>query len=58
KSLDVASDIKPPERTEECDVSCAVAISNLAEMPEMLGAKEEAKLKFRDPEALSLAKGM
>ncbi|KAL7267407.1 hypothetical protein RUND412_010012 [Rhizina undulata] len=56
KALDVASDIKPPERTEECDVGCAVAISNLAEMAEMLGAKEEAEFKFR--EALSLAKGM
>lgn len=56
KAIDVAANIKPPTRDEECDMGCAVALHNLAEFAEMKGDFDEAKKKFR--EAISLAKAV
>lgn len=56
KALAVAAKIAPPERTEECDVGCAVATHNLGEFAEMDGNIKEARKKFE--EAKSLAKAM
>jgi hypothetical protein len=56
KSLDVAAGIKPPRRTDECDIGCAVATHNLGEFAEMEGNVSEARKKYE--EASSLAKAM
>ena len=57
KSLAVASQIQPPERTEECDVGCAVATHNLGEFAEMLGKVEEAREKYQEAKSLAKAVG-
>ena len=57
KALDVARDIKPPERTEECDVGCAVATHNLGEFAEMAGDMEGARRRYREAVSLSRAVG-
>ncbi|CAD0113002.1 unnamed protein product [Aureobasidium uvarum] len=44
KALDLAADIQPPTRDEECDIGCAVALHNLA--------------KKRYKEAISLARAI
>jgi hypothetical protein len=56
KAIDVAAQIKPPARDEECDVGCAVALHNLGEFAEMKGDLAEAGKKFR--EAVSLARAV
>lgn len=56
KAIDVAAQIKPPVRDEECDMGCAVALHNLGEFAEMKGDLNEARKKFR--EAVSLAKAV
>lgn len=56
KALKVAENIKPPDRTEECDTGCAVAMYNLAEFAEMLGDRDLARQRYM--EAVSLAKGL
>ncbi|KAK5133536.1 hypothetical protein LTR08_007673 [Meristemomyces frigidus] len=56
KALDVAAEIRPPERDGECDVGCAVATHNLAEFAEMLGDTVEAKRRYG--EAVSLARAV
>jgi hypothetical protein len=55
-SLETSSKIQPPERDEECDVSCAVATHNLGEFAEMEGKVAEARKLYE--EAQSLAKAM
>ena len=57
KALEVAAALKPPERTEECDVGCAVATHNLAEFAEMDGDLAEARKRYEEAEALSRAIG-
>jgi tetratricopeptide (TPR) repeat protein len=57
KALDIAAAIKPPERDEECDMGCAVAMHNLGEFAEMLGNKQEARQKYLEAVALSRAIG-
>lgn len=52
----VAAGVRPPERSEECDVGCAVATHNLGEFAEMLG--DTAKARDRYGEALSLARAI
>lgn len=54
KAIELATNIAPPERTEECDLACAVATHNLAEFAEMDGDIAAARLKYE--EAKSLAK--
>lgn len=56
KALEIAAATQPPERTEECDLGCAVATHNLGEMAEMLGDMGEAKRRYQ--EAASLAKAI
>ncbi|ORY07649.1 hypothetical protein BCR34DRAFT_570465 [Clohesyomyces aquaticus] len=56
KALDRAAAISPPERTNECDVGCAVATHNLGEFLEMDGRLKEARQKYE--EAFSLAKAV
>jgi hypothetical protein len=46
KSIAVAAKIAPPERTEECDIGCAVATHNLGEFAEMDGNIVEAQRRF------------
>ncbi|KAK5108318.1 hypothetical protein LTR62_008414 [Meristemomyces frigidus] len=57
KALSVAASIQPPERTEECDIGCAVATHNLGEFAEMLGQREEAKKLYGEAKALARAIG-
>lgn len=56
KALDQAATIKGAERTEECDVGCAVATHNLGEFFEMEGKVKEARGKYE--EAAKLAKSV
>jgi len=56
KAIDVAAQIKPPARDEECDMGCAVALHNLGEFAQMRGDFVEASKKFT--EAVSLAKAV
>ena len=56
KALDVAAGIQPPERTEECDLGCAVATHNLGEFAEMNQQISLAKQKYQ--EAVSLARAI
>jgi tetratricopeptide (TPR) repeat protein len=57
KALAVAADLKPPERTEECDTGCAVALHNLGEFAEMEGLMEEARAKYEEARGVSKAIG-
>jgi len=56
KALQLAADIKSPDRTEECDRGCVVVTHNLGELAEMAGNIEEAKKRYK--EAQSLAEGI
>lgn len=56
KAIDVAEHIQPPVRTEECDVSCAVATYNLGELAEMRRDFEGARKRYE--EARDFAKGI
>jgi len=56
KALQLAADIKSPDRTEECDRGCAVATHNLGELAEMAGNVTEAKKRYT--EARNLAEGI
>ena len=57
KSLSIAAAIKPPDRNEECDVGCAVAIHNLGEFAEMDGDIAEARRRYEEAKGLSKAIG-
>ena len=56
KALSLGQQIKPPQRTEECDVGCIVATHNLGELAEMVGDKKNAVIRYQ--EAVSLARGI
>ncbi|KAH8820813.1 hypothetical protein F5884DRAFT_765315 [Xylogone sp. PMI_703] len=56
KAIDVAAKVAPPERTEECDIGCAVATHNLGEFAEMDGNIATARKLYE--EAKSIAKGI
>jgi len=56
KALTLSRSIAPPDRTEECDVGCAVATHNLGEFAEMSGRIADASTLYREAE--SLAKGI
>lgn len=53
KAIALATNIAPPERTEECDLACAVATHNLAEFAEMDGDIAAARLKYEEAKSLS-----
>jgi len=53
KALALASSIKPPERTEECDEGCAVATINLGDFALMSGDIAEASRRFEEGRGLS-----
>jgi hypothetical protein len=57
KALAVAGSITPPERTEECDMGCAVATHNLGEFAEMDGDIVEARKRYIEAKGLSKAIG-
>ena len=57
KSLAVAAKIRPPERTEECDVGCAVGIHNLGEFAEMDGNIVEARKRYEEANSIAKAVG-
>jgi hypothetical protein len=56
KAIKLSQSISPPNRTEECDVGCAVATHNLGEFAEMAGSIHEASKLYQEAE--SLAKGI
>jgi tetratricopeptide (TPR) repeat protein len=57
QALALARTIAPPERTEECDVGCAVATHNLGEFAEMMHDHVEARKRYEEAAALSRAIG-
>ena len=57
KALTLAASIAPPDRTEECDVSCAVATHNLGEFAELDGNIQEARRRYEEAAALAKAIG-
>lgn len=57
KALAVAAAIKPPERTEECDMGCAVATHNLGEFAEMDGDIAEARRRYEEAGSLARVVG-
>lgn len=57
KAIEIGSAVAPPDRTEECDVACAVATHNLAEFAEMIGDFKEARLKYADAESVAKVLG-
>ena len=57
RALALASSIKPPERTEECDEACAVATINLGDFAMMEGDLAEARKRFEEGKSLSKAIG-
>jgi tetratricopeptide (TPR) repeat protein len=57
KAVALAAKCAPPERTEECDMACAVATHNLGEFAEMDGNITEARKKFEEAKSLAKAIG-
>lgn len=57
KAIAKAAAIKPPDRSEECDVGCATATHNLGEFFEMEGKIQEARQKYTEAESLAKAIG-
>jgi tetratricopeptide (TPR) repeat protein len=57
KALAMAQSIPAPERTEECDVACAVTTHNLAELAHVAGDDVTAKRLFQEAKTLSKAIG-
>ena len=53
KAIEIANNIKPPNRTEECDMGCAVAMHNLGEFAEMDGDIREARRRYAEAVGLS-----
>jgi hypothetical protein len=57
KALAIAQAVQPPERTEECDIACAVTTHNLGELAHMSGDEVTAKRLFQEAKNLSKAIG-
>lgn len=53
KAIEVSANIQAPNRTEECDVGCAVATHNLGEFAEMDGDIAEARRRYEEAKNLS-----
>lgn len=56
KALSLAQTIPKEDKTEECDIGCAVATHNLAEFAEMDGEVEEARRLYG--EAVKMARSV
>ncbi|QDS68281.1 hypothetical protein FKW77_010645 [Venturia effusa] len=56
-ALHLSQSIKPPDRTEECDIGCAAATHNLGEFAEMAGDLATATKYYREAESLAKAVG-
>lgn len=57
KAIELTANIAPPDRTEDCDLACAVATHNLAEFAEMDGDIAAARLKYEEAKSLAKAVG-
>ncbi|KAI9849844.1 MAG: hypothetical protein M1837_000058 [Sclerophora amabilis] len=55
KALELAGNIKPPDRTEKCDTGCATVVQNLGQMAESEGNLAEARRRFEEAKSLSKA---
>jgi hypothetical protein len=55
KALTLSQSIAPPDRTDECDMGCAVATHNLGEFAEMSGNLSEASSRYQEAESLAKA---
>jgi hypothetical protein len=53
KALDLAGSLPTANKTEECDIACAVATHNLGEIAQMMGDINEARSKFEQAKAMS-----
>ncbi|KIW07623.1 uncharacterized protein PV09_01570 [Verruconis gallopava] len=53
KALASAQALEPPERTEECDIACAVITHNLGELANMSGDVVTAKRLFQEAKTFS-----
>lgn len=53
KAIEVASKIEDENRTEECDIGCAVATHNLGEFAEMDENIAEARQRYEEANKLS-----
>lgn len=58
KAVRLAQQIKPPERTTECDQGCAVATMNLADFAMMDGRRAEAEHLWREGRSLCQSVGL
>lgn len=54
-ALALAQAVPPPNRTEECDIACAVITHNLAELASLSGDIVSAKSLFQEAKSLSIA---
>lgn len=57
KALSFANGVKSPEKTEECNIGCAVAMHNLGEFAEMEGLVAEARQRYTEASGLAKAAG-
>lgn len=57
KALAMAQTVQPPERTDECDIACAVTTHNLGELAHMSGDDVTARRLFQEAKTLSRAIG-
>jgi len=53
KALKLAETIRPPARTDECDLGCTFAMHNLAEFAEMLGDVELARKRYLEAKQMA-----
>lgn len=57
RALELADNIKPPMRDEECDHGCVVATHNLGEFAEMDGNVAEARERYEQAGSIAHAIG-
>ena len=53
KAVEMSRQIGPPDRDDECDIGCAVALHHLAGFAERDGQIEEARAKYQQSLSLS-----
>ena len=57
KALAMAQTVQSPERTDECDIACAVTTHNLGELAHMSGDDVTARRLFQEAKTMSKAIG-